>query len=325
MDAAIAIGALCQSSPDGHRFSQLSFRRAQRAAFTGMLEDPNIDVVRAFLLMAFYMLGACRRNAAFMYLGIACRAAVSLGLHSHDSYQDIENITDRTRQAILRVSRRCNSNMLYRLKIWLSLCILDMVVSAILGRPSATTGLRAELDDSLIAVAASTADQDSDAIFASYQILSIVNEAADVLYKRKQASIPRIEQYLRRIEDWSQALPTNLRVSQEPYRHSSPERHVIGKIHVSCLYYFAVTLVTRPILISTLTSRTMSSTATLSPLASACLDAAVYLVQTCLEAKKSELLLGNMFIMKCVILEAFPSESLYFANTQPGHSFLQQA
>lgn len=97
MDAAVAIGALCQTSPDGHRFSQLSFRRAQRKAFTGLLEDPNLDVVRAFLLMAFYMLGACRRNAAFMYLGVASRAAVSLGLHSHDSYQDIGGINDQTR------------------------------------------------------------------------------------------------------------------------------------------------------------------------------------------------------------------------------------
>lgn len=51
-----------------------------------MLEDPNIDMVRAFTLMAFYMLGACRRNAAFMYLGVATRAAVAIGLQCRDSY-----------------------------------------------------------------------------------------------------------------------------------------------------------------------------------------------------------------------------------------------
>lgn len=38
-------------------------------------------MVRLFLLMAFYMLGACQRNAAAMYLGVATKAAVVLGLH----------------------------------------------------------------------------------------------------------------------------------------------------------------------------------------------------------------------------------------------------
>lgn len=57
-----------------------------------MLEDPNINIVRVFLLMAYYMLGSCRRNSAFMYLGIASRAAVSLGLHSKDSYENMTSV-----------------------------------------------------------------------------------------------------------------------------------------------------------------------------------------------------------------------------------------
>lgn len=44
-----------------------------------------MDLVRVFVLMSFYMLGACRRNAAFMYLGVASRAAVALGLHEDSS------------------------------------------------------------------------------------------------------------------------------------------------------------------------------------------------------------------------------------------------
>lgn len=196
-----------------------------------------------------------------------------------------------------------------------------MLVSSILGRPSATAGLRAELDETLIATANFSSNPDSDAIFASYKILSIVNEATDSLYKKKQASIPRIEQFLQRIEDWSQSLPANLRVSPESYTDLSPERNIIGKIHVSCLYYFAVTLVTRPVLISTLTSRTMTTTTTLSPLASACLDAAVYLVQTCLDAKKAGVLLGNMFIMKYVFESL---RSTIIANIEPGHWCLRR-
>lgn len=51
-----------------------------------MLEDPCLDMVRCFLLMAFYMLGACRRNAAFMYIGVAAKAASALGLHVTEQY-----------------------------------------------------------------------------------------------------------------------------------------------------------------------------------------------------------------------------------------------
>ena len=76
---AIAIGAQCKSHD---AVAQVYFRQAQRQGFTTMLEDPDMDMVRLFLLMSFYLLGACRRNTAFMYLGIAARAAVSLGLHS---------------------------------------------------------------------------------------------------------------------------------------------------------------------------------------------------------------------------------------------------
>lgn len=82
---------------DSQQIGQTYFRRAQKQAFASMLEDPQVDMVRAFLLMAFYMLGQCRRNTAFMYLGIAARAAVALGLHSRDSYVDMGNPTYQTR------------------------------------------------------------------------------------------------------------------------------------------------------------------------------------------------------------------------------------
>src|SRR5690348_1434335 len=82
-DVIVAIGAQSsKSNPTTVQAERFFFARAQRRAFSGMLESPSIDLVRLFLLMSFYMLGACRRNAAFMYLGVASRAAVALGFHS---------------------------------------------------------------------------------------------------------------------------------------------------------------------------------------------------------------------------------------------------
>ncbi|KAK5993046.1 putative transcriptional regulatory protein [Cladobotryum mycophilum] len=289
-DLIVAIGAQCKSPIDAQQTGQPYFRQAQRSAFSGMLEDPNIHMVRAFLLMAFYMLGQCRRNTAFMYLGIAVRAAVALGMHSRESYTDMKSLVHQT-----------------RLQVWMSLCILDMLVCSLLGRPPATACLRSELENSLIDLSHDwkTHQQDSVAcLFASYKILSIINESIDMLYVKKVASIALVEQFLNRIEDWSRNLPDFLRGPSGTLRGSAPEKATLGSIHVSCLYYFAVTLVTRPVLISALTSQTVAGTVSPSPLASACLDAAVYLAQTCADAHKAGLLLGNMCLMKALVFAA---------------------
>lgn len=82
----IAIGAQsCLNEPNTVRIERFFITRGQRRTFANFLEDPSMDLVRAFLLMSFYMFGACRRNAAFMYLGVAARSAVALGLHEDSS------------------------------------------------------------------------------------------------------------------------------------------------------------------------------------------------------------------------------------------------
>lgn len=83
----IAIGGQCRAADSlDHRYAVRYFSRAQRAALVGRLEDPCLDMVRCYLLMTFYMLGACRRNAAFLYLGVASQASSVLGLHDTEQY-----------------------------------------------------------------------------------------------------------------------------------------------------------------------------------------------------------------------------------------------
>lgn len=78
----VAIGAQCHGpTKDAATWAAELFSFARKLAFAHMLEIPSLDLVRVFLLMAFYMFGACRRNSAFMYLGIASKSADILGLH----------------------------------------------------------------------------------------------------------------------------------------------------------------------------------------------------------------------------------------------------
>lgn len=101
LEIVTALGAQCKSPSAALSVGRQYFRRAQQRAFSGMLEDPDVDMVRVFILMTFYMLGHCRRNTAFLYLGIATRAAVALGLHRRDSFADLDKEEDKLRRAYL--------------------------------------------------------------------------------------------------------------------------------------------------------------------------------------------------------------------------------
>ena len=82
--------------------------------------EPDINMVRNFLLLGFFMCCACRRNTAMLYLGIAARTATILGLHLPEPPQLPPEYIARRR------------------RIWRSLRVYDLLCNAILGRPSGT-------------------------------------------------------------------------------------------------------------------------------------------------------------------------------------------
>lgn len=94
----IAIGAQCHATDDEElHLANSYFSRAQRTAFAGMLQVPTVNLARSFALMAFYMLGACRRNSALMYIGIASSISMILGLHFPENYQHLQIQTREAR------------------------------------------------------------------------------------------------------------------------------------------------------------------------------------------------------------------------------------
>ena len=186
---------------------------------------------------------------------------------------------------------------MHRLRIWISLWVLDNLVCSILGRPSATAALHSEMSGLIDLFEAST-DHNTFRLISSYRILRISNEAIERLYDKKAISSKLVEELLDRIEQWRLSLPGSLWNPLGSESSNAPSKDNISNIHVSCLYYFAVTLVTRPFLISTLTTQSSAESASHPQLALACLDSAVYLIQTCAHAHRIGILLGNMCIMK---------------------------
>ncbi|KAL4993064.1 hypothetical protein BDV10DRAFT_33771 [Aspergillus recurvatus] len=301
-DIMIAIGAQSSKndiSPAIMRVERFFFKRAQQCAFAGMLENPSVDLIRLFVLLSFYMLGACRRNAAFMYLGVAARAAAALGLHLA-AFTPFE--ADEQQK---------------RTRVWMSLCTLDLLVSSILGRPPATANLHSEPADVESTPLTSSRD---DSLVASYNMTRILDEIVTQLYNEKAASTEVAESLLDKLKQWSNGLPESLLSSPStPQERLAAQEHIIGSLHVACAYHFAVIIVTRPFMIQVLGIRlarlhqdspgiiqddTLLEDPAHTRLANACVESALYMVQTCLEVYQSRLLLGNMCILKALVFAA---------------------
>lgn len=69
----------------------------QRLAFDGMLQNYSLDMTANFILMAYHLFGTRQRDASTIYLGVANRAAVILGLHLSGSDTDLSHEDEQQR------------------------------------------------------------------------------------------------------------------------------------------------------------------------------------------------------------------------------------
>lgn len=185
------------------------------------------------------------------------------------------------------------------------------MASSILGRPAATTGLLPGFRRDLDLIKYTPVEV---GLVASYELSLVIDEITNRLYSVKAASTDFADQLLEKLNRWSENLPECLRSpSSENEDSDALQERIIGNMHVACSYHFAVILVTRPFLISTLSVRlarlhqAFSSDGVNEPLeedpahsrlAAACIDSAVYMLQTCKEIHQSELLLRQMSLLK---------------------------
>lgn len=332
----IAIGGQCQGSSEASAF----FLKGQHIAFEGFLYDPSLDMLKEFLLMAYYTLAACRRNAAFMYLGVASKAASALGLHRREQY------------------RACSKQEAKaRLRCWQSLRVLDTLVNSLLGRAGSTLSTRPDIDRidvSALAISRQGMDVDEDeahtcqepprkmAIDASYEVCRLIDEVDAELFKSNKVAVGPSEDNLQRLRQWGQQLPPELRrfsISGDKAPRDSMDRpstsgleqeRVIGAVHVASSYYFAVILGTRPFLISHVMSRldayranpqsvaqtsilrerehvkhdSHSDAAKIRMLAQACVESSACMTQLCAKAVQNDLLYDNMCMIQGLVFAA---------------------
>ncbi|KAF6822758.1 C6 transcription factor [Colletotrichum plurivorum] len=297
----IAIGAQCRGQPDDLPKAFRYFSQARKLSFQGFLTDLTLNTARSFVLMAFYMFGACRRNAAFMYLGVATKAASVLGLHMSDQFQSLPGEEQRLRSRIDR-----------------SIRLFDVICSSILGRPTSSLPVR----ESTNAIHLSLAHR-AQSVGAACQLSSIMNRIVDKISSDGHLGIPNAEAFLEDIREWSSSLPATLRRGLQRTTTGIPESSdretTIGNIHVACSYYFAVITTTREFLIQHIMPQVEGKTdhsdfswsqyasqdnEKVAELSGVCVDAAAFMAEMCSEGLDSGIIMGNMCILKAWLFAA---------------------
>jgi hypothetical protein len=263
----MAIG--CQKSDP--ETAQAHFDYARDHAFANLNGNLSVGTVQAFILITVFMLGSCQINGAFLFFGIAVRAAYSIGIHRTEVNARFGHDMHRQRD-----------------RLWKSLRVVDLFLSTSMGRPPSTSDV-----DCTIPYREVPADEDRaeefDLLNASAQIFLIIEGIVLEVYSRRKISLQLTEGISRELRDWSTRWLPQLKgaISKDEAR-SDPGR-LNGACQVLATYYYAVILVSRPFLMYELHRRLADSypPASFGPgslvsgkskLADACIDAASLMV-----------------------------------------------
>ncbi|KNG88509.1 hypothetical protein ANOM_003226 [Aspergillus nomiae NRRL 13137] len=127
--------------------SEAFYRRCKPALDVEYLEGGDLAVCQTLLLITHYLQCSRTPNRCWHVIGMACRLAQALGLHS-----DLGN------------ERRSFAEIQLRRRVWHGCVMLDLAVSTILGRPSMiaqkpVTPLPEAIDDCYLSVDAQTCKQ----------------------------------------------------------------------------------------------------------------------------------------------------------------------
>ena len=216
--------------------AEMFLQRGRELVAASFMDDPSVMTIQSYALITFFMLTACRRNGAFMLLGIAVRAAYALGLHRSDISLLFEKKERETRE-----------------RVWKSLRMLDLYMSASLGRPPATS----EVDGGSVSWDAKSRDYETIQMAglnssAMLRICFIFERIMNEVYCRREVSVQLVESISRQYRDWTLQLPAGLHtdgLDQTPGSGSPTLQQTIGVAHLKSAYYWSIILLTRPFLI----------------------------------------------------------------------------
>lgn len=227
----LAIGA--QVSDINQSLAEQYFSSGRQLAFAAFQETPSIHTIQSYILVSMYMLGACRRNGAFMNLGIAVRAAYAVGIHRKDA------------NALF-----CGRERRARERVWKSLRMIDLFLSASLGRPPATSDYDYHIRDDLFASGdpQRNTTPEQQLSVAVISLCRIFERILTDVYMKQVISINVADAISNQHRAWVRALPAVLKAQTERLSNKTME-DTLAAAHVFGSYYWSIILLTRPFLV----------------------------------------------------------------------------
>lgn len=221
----LAIGA--QTAPDDlDELAERLFNYGRFLTMSGPMEDISIVTAQANILITAYLLGASRRNAAFVHLGSAVRTAHVLGLHR----SDVNAFFGQAEYAA-------------RERVWKVLRVLDLFLSISLGRPPSTSETR---------------NTKADANYSATNDLCAIFEAiVTQVYSKRIVSPGPVEYISQHHRQWTTKLDKGLAaddIKPGEFVNTAHGKKVpnIGLYHVKEAYYWTIMLVARPFLVDSI-------------------------------------------------------------------------
>ncbi|KAE8356945.1 hypothetical protein BDV28DRAFT_125952 [Aspergillus coremiiformis] len=226
----LAIGA--QVSDTNQTLAEKYFVSGRQLAFSAFTETPSLNTIQSYVLISMYMLGACRRNGAFMNLGIALRAAYAVGIHRKDANTLFCMRERRTRE-----------------RVWKSLRMMDLFLSASLGRPPATSDFDYDpREDNITPGAQQCLQPEEQLSLTVVSLCRIFDRILTEVYMRQVVSIGVADTISNQHRAWVRSLPAFLRMQAEQLDVKTLES-TLAAAHVFGSYYWSIILLTRPFLI----------------------------------------------------------------------------
>lgn len=193
-------------------------------------EDGSILFIEVLSYVAYFLQTINRRDAAYLYIGIALRMAISLGLHQEVSDQEIDSE--------VREHRR---------RVWWSTYSMERLLSVTSGHP---LSIQDEDIDLLPTSPIPGEDPHVASTLNFYTELSrIQGIIGEKIYRKKQKSGPDlsacVQDIMKRLSDWFERLPETVR-SNPPDSGKAPSREIVSTyLH----YYHCINMTARPILL----------------------------------------------------------------------------
>lgn len=247
--------------------AQLYFEYGRDQALSTLNGSLGIQTVKAFILVTLYMLCACQINGAFLFFGIAVRAAYSIGIHRTEVNQRFGEEQHRQRD-----------------RLWKSLRVVDLFLSTSMGRPPCTSDVDCTVPYGQVDA---EGHEQFDVLNASAQIFLILEGIVLEVFTRRKITPQLTEGISRQLRDFSARWLDQLKKAVSNPAEDSPA-DVSGACQVLASYYYAVMLVTRPFLMYELYRRLSPEPPAVygrpglvsgkSKLADACIDAASMMV-----------------------------------------------